>query len=256
MKFISLTLVPFLISIASYPTLIKAPSSYVPSGSSAAMAGGGTVPNYSPTGPGYRSGDTGPGGITNPPTGPGYRSGGTPTYTTPSYVYGSPPAKIYGGDPGAAIIVFPKKPKPTPVPAECKSIAGCTTRHIAGDDAKKPPHGGKCCKEFKTTVSCVCKFLMSTNKKQQSAADGVVRSCGFKNPICIKKPMPPSCRPEVKHCVEMHMYRRASNPTYRSPCCQKFKTSKRCVMTFKNSPDPHLSQAAAGVIDGCRFFLK
>ncbi|KAL0701999.1 hypothetical protein Bca4012_058121 [Brassica carinata] len=251
MKTISLTLIPFLISIASYPTLIKAPSSYVPSGSIPA-AGGGSTGFNSPTGPGYRSGETAHGGSSgiSGPTGPGYRSGGPSGYRN-----GSPPGKRYGGDTGAAIIVFPrKKPAPTPIPAECKSIAGCVTTHIAGASPKEPQYHGKCCTEFKTSVSCVCKFLMSTDKKQQSAANGVVRSCNFKNPICIKKPMPPSCRPEVKHCVAMHMYRRASKPTFQSPCCQKFKTSKRCIMAFKNSPDPRLSQAAKGVIEGCRFF--
>ena len=261
MKIISLTLIPFLISIASYPTLIKAPSSYVPSGSGIP---GGSSGSNAPTGPGYRSGDTAPGGSNgiNGPTGPGYRSGDTAPGgskgikgpTDPGYRSGSTPGKRYGGDTGAAIVVFPKKPVPTAIPAECQPIAGCTTKHIAGAKPKEPQYHGPCCMEFKNKVSCVCKFLLSTNKKQQSAANGVIRSCNFKNPICIKKPIPPECRPEIKHCVEMHMHRiGASNPTFGSPCCQKFKTSKRCVMAFKNSPDPHLSHAAKGVIAGCHF---
>ena len=239
--------------MAPYPILSKAPFG-TPS------AGGGSVGFNAPTGPGYRSGDTAPGGSSgiNGPNGPGYRSGGPGGYksgdTSAGYRNGSPPGKrVGGGDPGAAIVVFPKKPVPTPVPAECKPIAGCVTKHIAGGNPTVPQYHGPCCNQFKNKVSCVCKFLMSTNAKQQRAADGVVRGCNFKNPICIMKPMPAACRPEVKHCVEMHMYRRASNPTFGSPCCQKFKTSKRCIMAFKSSPDPHLSQAAKGVIAGCHF---
>lgn len=253
MKTISLTLITFLISMAPYPALSKAPFG-------TPAAGGGSIGFNAPTGPGYRSGDTAPGGSTgiNGPTGPGYKSGGPGAYksgdTSNGYKSGSTPGKRYGGDTGAAIGVFPKKPVPTPMPAECKPISGCVTKHIAGGNPKEPQYRGPCCMEFKNKVSCVCKFLLSKNAKQINAANGVIRSCNFKNPICIKKPMPATCRPEVKHCVEMHMYRvGASNPTFGSPCCQKFKTSKRCVMAFRNSPEPHLSHAAKGVIAGCHF---
>ncbi|CAH8354757.1 unnamed protein product [Eruca vesicaria subsp. sativa] len=254
MKIISVALIPFLISMSLLPTLIKAPSSHVPSGTPAATAGGGSRGTNPPTGPGYKSGE----GTEYKAPDPGYRTGGPGAYksgdTSSGYKNGSPPGKkAGGGDAGAAIVVFPKKPSETAIPAECKKVAGCVTKHIAGANPRAPPYHGKCCTELRTAVSCVCKFLMSTNAKQQMAADGVVRGCHFKNPVCIKKPMPATCSPDVKHCVEMHMYSRSSNPTFRSPCCEKFKTSKRCIMAFRNSPDPHLSEAAKGVIAGCRF---
>ena len=259
MKTISLTLIPFLIYMASYPTLIKAPSSYVPSGTPGATAGGGSSGINGPTGPGYKGGDPNSGYKSGGPNS-GYKSGDTSAGyksgdTSAGYKSGTTPGKPAGGGaPGVAIVYFPKKPLPTSLPAECKRFAGCVNTHLAADNPKEPQYHGKCCTEFKNAVPCVCKFLMSTNTKQQRAADNVVRSCNFKNPICIKKPMPPGCREDVKHCVDMHLYRRASKPTFRSPCCQKFKTSKRCIMAFKSSTDPHLKQAAQGVIDGCQFF--
>ncbi|XP_023644328.1 uncharacterized protein LOC17895297 [Capsella rubella] len=66
-------------------------------------------------------------------------------------------------------------------------------------------------------------------------------------------PLPQECKPEVRDCINAHMYGGAGKPQRDGACCEKFKYSKKCVCTFVKSTDSHLSKQAKGVIQGCRF---
>lgn len=245
-------LIAVIILLSSFPAPIKVAGrggggGFVGSGSGPIGIGGGYFGGGGVPGNGYRGGNVPSGGSIRDGSnvGTGYRGGGS---------NGKPGG---GGDPGAAIVVFPKKPeepaKPVPMPQECKQeVRDCITAHIYGA-AGAPTYHGPCCQKLKNSVPCVCKFLTSHDPKLSKAANDVLRGCHYRHPKCSKMPMPQVCRPEVRHCVDTHLYGGAGDPQHGGACCQKFKHSKKCVCTFLTSQDSHLKNKANGVVRGCRF---
>ncbi|ESQ27422.1 hypothetical protein EUTSA_v10018991mg [Eutrema salsugineum] len=186
------------------------------------------------------------------PSSPIGRAGPVPTGGYGSSGTKYPKPQKGGGDPGVAIVVIPK-PLVKELPKECKEdLRDCITKHIS-EGGEEPKHRGSCCVKLKNSIPCVCKFLTSKDPKVQKAANGVLRGCHYRKPVCIKMPMPQECRQEVRHCVNTHLYGTAGQPRYRGACCMKFKNSKSCVTKFLVSPDPKLNENANGILRCCHF---
>ncbi|CAA7013478.1 unnamed protein product [Microthlaspi erraticum] len=277
MKIIPLMLIASIIPLTSFPSSIKAARS----GSSGSSGGGVRVGGFGSVGGigggaggGGGGGSAGGGGGKNGGAGgksksksknPGrYRVGIGESLAdrearereeeraTWGLRFGFPKPQPGGGDTGPSIVVIPKPPA-VEMPKECQEPArACVQEHII-DNAGPPKFGGSCCEKLKSAIPCVCTFLMSKDPKAKNAAYGVLRGCHFSQPICINMPMPQTCSPEVRHCVQVHMYGRAGQPPYRGACCKKFQHSKSCVEPFLKSPDPKLSGSANGVLRGCHF---
>ncbi|KFK42091.1 hypothetical protein AALP_AA2G209700, partial [Arabis alpina] len=217
---------------------------------------------------GYRGGDH-TGGVPTPET--GYKGGqGIPEGT--GYKGGSSNGKPgAGGDPGAAIVILPKKPPATiPVPTTCTTaVTSCINNHIYGDSP--PKRGDYCCTQFKYSKLCLCRYQTSGVDEIMGAANAIAKSCGFVNTKCPASsggggegqivetppdipefPMPQVCRQEVRDCVLKHLYGDV-RPKYHGPCCMKFKHSKLCVCKFQTSGIYELSKGAYDVVKGCNF---
>ncbi|AEE35913.1 unnamed protein product [Arabidopsis thaliana] len=180
MEIIPLMLISVIILLTSFPAPIKVSGrggggGFVGSGNSPSIGsgyfGGGGNP-----GTGYMGGGIPSGGSIRDGSnvGTGYRGG---------FQGGKPSG---GGDPGAAIVVFPKKPEepvkvvPTPMPQVCEpKVRHCINVHVYGR-AGQPHRGGACCNKFRYARRCVCKFLVSNDTHLNKQSNGVLRGCHFK----------------------------------------------------------------------------
>lgn len=248
-------LISVIILLTSFPAPIKVSGrggggGFVGSGNPGGI-GSGYFGGGGNAGPGYRGGNIPSGGSIRDGSnvGTGYRGGAS----------GGKPSG--GGDTGPAIVVIPKQPDepvkvvPTPMPQVCKpEVRDCVNKHIYGA-AGAPTYRGACCQKFRNSVSCVCKFLSSYDPKLSKGANGVLSGCHYSKPNCNKyrMPMPQECLPEVRHCINTHVYGGAGEPHQGGACCNKFRQSRRCICKFLESQDAHLTKKSSGILRGCHF---
>ncbi|EOA34867.1 hypothetical protein CARUB_v10022449mg [Capsella rubella] len=66
-------------------------------------------------------------------------------------------------------------------------------------------------------------------------------------------PLPQECKPEVRDCINAHMYGGAGAPERGAQCCATLRKSVPCVCKFLRSHDPKLSKGANDVLRGCHY---
>ncbi|CAH2067665.1 unnamed protein product [Thlaspi arvense] len=252
MKIIASLLIAVIIPLTSFPAPIIAPPAASGGGGGGGVGvGGGARFNggFSGSGTGYRGGDnTGGAKQVDPSQYPKQR--GATSYRGNENLPGKPDN---GGNVGVAIVILPKRPAGGTLPPECKAeVHKCIDKYIYGGGGA-PPRNGECCTKIKNSIPCVCRFITSKDPLVRKAADVILRGCHYRKPICINMAMPATCRPEVRHCVNTHLYGYGGQPKRGGACCTKFKNAKDCVVRFLTSPDPKLSEAGNALLRGCRF---